>query len=197
MKTYCDYTPLHYQISEYDCGTTTLLNALKYLFKREEFSPEIYKFIVQHTLDKSNDYGEICKGGTSIDCLEFLCNWLNKNGPSKGMNIYYKCFQNTEYSIYNGNLRKTIKNNGVAILEVYQDCEHYCLLTDIDETYAYIFDPYYLNVDYYDNDPCIEIIENEPFLYNRKVLKSRIDEKSNKDFSLLDNKNAKIIALYR
>ena len=28
-------TPLDYQITEYDCGTTTLLNALRYLFKRK------------------------------------------------------------------------------------------------------------------------------------------------------------------
>lgn len=26
-------TPLDYQITEYDCGATTLLNALRYLFK--------------------------------------------------------------------------------------------------------------------------------------------------------------------
>ena len=39
-------TPLDYQITEYDCGTTTLLNALRYLFKRSEISPEIYKYII-------------------------------------------------------------------------------------------------------------------------------------------------------
>ena len=82
-------TPLDYQITEYDCGTNTLLNALRYLFKRSEISPEIYKYIMQYTLDKSNTCGEIGKGGTSVYALEFLCNWLNENAKNKGMNI--KC----------------------------------------------------------------------------------------------------------
>ena len=30
--------PLRYQVSEYDCGPTSLLNALNYLFQREEIS---------------------------------------------------------------------------------------------------------------------------------------------------------------
>lgn len=29
-------TPLAYQATEYDCGTTTLINALRYLFARGE-----------------------------------------------------------------------------------------------------------------------------------------------------------------
>ena len=28
--------PLRYQISEYDCGPTSMLNAVSYLFEREE-----------------------------------------------------------------------------------------------------------------------------------------------------------------
>ena len=28
--------PLHYQVSEFDCGPTTVLNAMSYLFQRED-----------------------------------------------------------------------------------------------------------------------------------------------------------------
>ena len=28
--------PLHYQLTEYDCGPTSLLNAISFLFEREE-----------------------------------------------------------------------------------------------------------------------------------------------------------------
>lgn len=31
--------PLHYQLSEYDCGPTSMMNALAYLFEREEIPP--------------------------------------------------------------------------------------------------------------------------------------------------------------
>ena len=33
--------PLHYQLSEYDCGPTAMLDAISYLFDREEILPEI------------------------------------------------------------------------------------------------------------------------------------------------------------
>jgi hypothetical protein len=188
-------TPLDYQITEYDCGTTTLLNALRYLFKRSEISPEIYKYIMQYTLDKTNDFGEIGKGGTSVYALEILINWLNENSKNKGMNIRCKSIPKEEISIYNKELEKAISNGGVAILRMYQDCEHYCLLTKIDEKYAYLFDPYYLSINYYDNDNDVEIIKDRPFEFNRKVKKERIEENTIKDFSLVRGINSEMIII--
>ena len=166
-------TPLDYQITEYDCGTTTLLNSLRYLFKRSEISPEIYKFIMQYTLDKTNNLGEIGKGGTSVYALEFLSNWLNENANNKGMNVKCSSISKDKISIYNLELNEKIKKGAVAIVRIYQDCDHYCLLTKLDEEFAYLFDPYYLNINYYDNDEDVEIIKNKPFEFNRKVKKER------------------------
>lgn len=190
-------TPLDYQITEYDCGTTTLLNALRYLFKRSEISPEIYKYIMQYTLDKSNELGEIGKGGTSVYALEFLSNWLNENGRNKGMNIICRNLSKEEISIYNNELKSKIDNGAVAILRIYQDCEHYCLLTKLDEDYAYIFDPYYLNINYYDEDNEVEIIKDRPFEFNRKVKKERVEEKTERDFALVRGENSEIIIIER
>lgn len=185
-------TPLDYQITEYDCGTTTLLNALRYLFKRSEISPEIYKYIMQYTLDKSNVLGEIGKGGTSVYALEFLCKWLNENAKNKDMNIQCKSIPKDEISIYNKNLEKKVNNGAVAIVRVYQNCDHYCLLTKIDDEYAYLFDPYYLNINYYDNDNEVEIIKDRPFEFNRKVKKIRMDSHTTKDFALVYGENSEI-----
>ena len=38
--------PLHYQISECDCGPISMLNAVSYLFEREEIPPEIIVWTV-------------------------------------------------------------------------------------------------------------------------------------------------------
>ena len=38
--------PLRYQMSEYDCGPTTMLNAISYLFPREIISPEVIRNIM-------------------------------------------------------------------------------------------------------------------------------------------------------
>lgn len=188
-------TPLDYQITEYDCGTTTLLNALRYLFKRNEISPEIYKYIMQYTLDKSNAICEFGKGGTSVYALEFLCKWLNENAKNKGMNILTTSINKNEISIYNKELEYKINNGGVAIVRLYQDVEHYCLLTKIDDLYAYLFDPYYLNINHYNNDKDVEIIKDKPFEYNRKVKKDRIEQLSTKDFALVRGENSEIIII--
>lgn len=188
-------TPLDYQITEYDCGTTTLLNALRYLFKRSEISPEIYKYIMQYTLDKSNTCGEIGKGGTSVYALEFLCNWLNENAKNKGMNIKCKSILKDEISIYNEELKKSIDSGAVAIVRIYQGCEHYCLLTKLDEKYAYLFDPYYLNISYYDKDEDIEIVKDRPFEFNRKVKKERMEKATTKDFALVRGENSEMVIM--
>lgn len=188
-------TPLDYQITEYDCGTTTLLNALRYLFKRSEISPEIYKFIMQYTLEKTNIFGEIGKGGTSVYALEFLSNWLNENAKSKGMNIKCTSLQSDEISIYDKTLNEKIENGAVAIVIVYQECDHYCLLTKMDNDFAYLFDPYYLNINYYDKDKDVEIIKDRPFEFNRKVRKERMEEHTTSDFALVRGKNSEIIII--
>ena len=109
-------TPLDYQITEYDCGTTTLLNSLRYLFKRSEISPEIYKFIMQYTLDKTNNLGEIGKGGTSVYALEFLSNWLNENANNKGMNIKCSSISKDKISIYNLKLNEKNYDNKISTI---------------------------------------------------------------------------------
>ena len=38
--------PLHYQLTEYDCGPTSLLNAISFLFEREEIPPEVIRNII-------------------------------------------------------------------------------------------------------------------------------------------------------
>ena len=34
-------SPLRYQISDYDCGPTSMLNAVSFLFEREQIPPEL------------------------------------------------------------------------------------------------------------------------------------------------------------
>ena len=188
-------TPLDYQITAYDCGTTTLLNALRYLFNRNEISPEIYKYIMQYTLDKTNNQGEIGKGGTSVHALEFLSNWLNENAKNKGMNIKCTSIPKDEISIYNLELKDKIKNGAVAIVRIYQYHDHYSLLTKLDEEFAYLFDPYYLNINYYDNDEDVEIIKDRPFEFNRKVKKERMEKHTTNDFALVRGENSEIIII--
>ena len=38
--------PLRYQTTEFDCGPTSLLNGISYLFEREEIPPEIIRNVM-------------------------------------------------------------------------------------------------------------------------------------------------------
>ena len=46
--------PLHYQLSEYDCGPTSMMNALAYLFEREEIPPEAVRNTMLYCLGAVN-----------------------------------------------------------------------------------------------------------------------------------------------
>ena len=68
--------PLRYQLSEYDCGPTSMLNALAFLFEREDIPPEAVRNIMLYCLDCYGSDGESGKRGTSCAAMMFLSNWL-------------------------------------------------------------------------------------------------------------------------
>ena len=57
--------PLHYQVSEYDCGPTSMLNAIIYLFNRDEIPPEVIRNTMLYCLDCYSKEGIPGKRGTS------------------------------------------------------------------------------------------------------------------------------------
>ena len=54
--------PLHYQLSEYDCGPTSMMNAIAYLFEREEIPPEAIRNTMLYCLDCHSKEGMPGKG---------------------------------------------------------------------------------------------------------------------------------------
>ena len=77
--------PLHYQLSEYDCGPTTMLNAVSYLFEREEIPPELIRNVMLYSLDCYGKGGAPCKAGTSRMAMMFLANWLDGYGQATSL----------------------------------------------------------------------------------------------------------------
>ncbi len=74
---------LNYESSEYDCGPTTLTNALRYLFERCDIPPELLKAIALYTLDAYNEEGETGRSGTSAMAMQFLASWFEQFGRCK------------------------------------------------------------------------------------------------------------------
>lgn len=69
-------TPLRYQVTHYDCGTTTFINALMYLFERDDIPTEVVEYVTAVTGDRNLGLGG-GKRGTSGKVFAFLAAWCN------------------------------------------------------------------------------------------------------------------------
>ena len=188
--------PLRYQNTEYDCGTTSFINALAYLYEREDIPVELLKAVYRLTLDVEDSEGIVGKGGTSRKHAELLAKYfVEYANQNKEFNIKCEVLYGKDVNI--DAMKNCIENNGVVIARCWQESEHYVLITKIDDNFAYLFDPYYLEEDYYTKDDEVAIVLHNSFHYNRIVKIERLLDFSKKDFSLLEENNRSIILMNR
>ena len=155
--------PLRYQNTEYDCGTTSFVNALAYLYDREDVPVELLKAIYKFTLDVEDKNGIEGKGGTSRKHAQLLAKYFVEYANNNKCKILYG--ENVTLE----KMKNSLNDNGVIIARCWQDTEHYILITKIDENFAYLFDPYYLKEDYYVDDEDVAIVIHESLTNNRIV----------------------------
>ena len=166
--------PLRFQMTESDSGKTTLLNAISYLFEREEIDSSLIK----------NVYKQIVREDNILLKQESLCDFGKRVLNKKKYNLDLKVLSREEVNL------KVIKDNmkdknTCIIMHLYlRGKSHYCLLTDIDNNYIYLFDPYYLDDIYFDEERMVEIIFDNPFEYNRRVNIKRFNNMTMADFAL-------------
>ena len=79
--------PLRFQVTEFDCGTVSLLNAFSYLFERDEIPAELVKAIHRYTLDCYDEYGNIGQGGTSREAINKLTHWITRYANSHDFKV--------------------------------------------------------------------------------------------------------------
>lgn len=175
--------PLHYQLSEYDCGPTTMLNAVSYLFEREDIPPELIRNIMLYSLDCYNEEGIAGKNGTSCAAMKFLCNWLNGFGKTGQLPI--SCEYLSGEAVYVGNdspVNAALRHGGVAVVRLFFFVEHYVLLTGDTNGNILVFDPYLLDEPLDEKD--ILLIEDHPYEYNRMVPYNYFNQLSDAVYSL-------------
>ena len=175
--------PLNYQSTEYDCGPTTVINAINYLFPREEIYPDVIKSIMQYCLDSYNDNGEAYKNGTTGVAMMFLANWLNHFGKVKKWPIQCEMVNGREvYVGENSRIGECLQQGGVVVARVMLGCWHYILLTGMDGKNVSAFDPYYRKNPF--KEKGIQMIVSEPKKRNRKIAYQVLNSESEKDYAL-------------
>lgn len=187
---------LSYQASEYDCGPTTLLNAMRYLFEREEIVPDILKAISLYTLDEFDNSGESGKSGTSTMAMMYLSTWFNQFGEKKHFPIVTEMLIGEQVWIrQNSRIIGCLQQGGAVIVRLWLDTyEHYVLLTDIEGDYICLFDPY----DYEGPVDGVDIIkvEDQPKKMNRKVRKEIFNEDMVRSYAFGPSEGREAMLLY-
>ncbi|NLT15173.1 MAG: peptidase C39 [Clostridiales bacterium] len=160
--------PLSYQTTEFDCGPTTLLNAISYLFRREDIPPDVVKHIMLYTLDAYNGKGEFGKNGTSRMAMIFLVSWLNQFGKVKKFPIHGEVLNSEEVFIgQTSKINVALQQGGAVVVRLRNEGWHYVLLTGDDQSNICLFDPYFRKMPY--GIEGVELITDEPFRMNRRV----------------------------
>ena len=161
--------PLHYQVSEYDCGPTTLLNGLSFLFEREEIPPEIIRNVMLYSLDCYSESGAAGKAGTSRMAMMFLANWLD--GFGRATKFALSCRHLTGDAVYLGEdsyINDALVRGGAVVVRLFYEVEHYVLLTGIDGDRLKVFDPWFLPAS--ENNLIadgVQVTLEHPFSHNR------------------------------
>ena len=185
---------LHYQLSEYDCGPTSLLNAISFLFEREEIPPEILRNIMLYSLDCYGSEGAPGKSGTSCTAMMFLSNWLDGYGRTGNLPISSQYISGKAVVVHqDSKINDALRRGGVAVVRLYYDVAHYVLLTEERDGNVLMFDPYYQTEAFPQKD-IIATLEH-PLSYNRIVPFSYFNRESHDLYALgeMDSREAVLL----
>lgn len=180
---------LNYQTSEYDCGPTTILNGIRFLFEREEIPPTLIKGIMMYGNDTFNDDGEAGKRGTTKSAIKYMACWLTGFSKGCGFPIKAEYVIEEETEICEGSkTMNCLKAGGAALMFCWTGgYGHYVLLTGIDGDCIELFDPYYEeNLKLTMEEHGAIVVEGKPRTMNRLVKMEVLNRKDKSDYAMGD-----------
>lgn len=187
--------PLHYQLTEYDCGPTSMLNAISFLFGREEIPPEILRNIMLYCLDCYGSEGSPGKRGTSCTAMMFLSNWLDGFGQTGKLSISSRYLSGENVVLRNsGEINDALRRGGVAVVRLYYEVAHYVLLTGEQDGSILMFDPYYQTEAFPQKDIIVTL--EHPFSHNRIVPISYFNQESHELYALGETGSREAVLLF-
>ena len=186
-------SPFNYQVTDYDCVPTTFVNALQYLFNREEIPPIVIQKIMLYSLDIISTYG-YHGYGTSDLSAKLIMQWLEEFPDDKFAFKNCKYISGKKVHLKKGSEIIACMNRGGAVLlqvcsEPKNDMFHYMLGLGIDPTdndWILFFDPFYRVRKYTGEDSkYIELLggENRQSA-NLRIKRERLDSYEYKKYSM-------------
>lgn len=136
--------PFRLQTSEHDCVPTTALNALSYLYSRDEIPPLAIQRIYMYCLDSvsaQQSHGH----GTTHYAIQLFGNWLNEFRTKKFRNNATFLSTKQVHLRKSNLLARALNQGGVAMLRVKgygKHRWHYILALRFEGEWLHAFDPY-------------------------------------------------------
>lgn len=163
--------PLRFQITEFDCGTVSLQNAISYLYTRETVPAELVRAISLYSFGCYDNLGNKLNSVNCNNNISLMTQWFCDYVNSHDFGLNCRRYEKANVTIYA--MQYAIDRGGCVFLKSYLKDEEFIILTSMDENYVYLWDPYYLEMDYFKDDDSVTIVTDKPFDYNRRVSKER------------------------
>lgn len=187
--------PLHSQLSNYDCGPTSMLNAIGFLFEREDVPPEVIRNIMLYSLDCYSADGLPGRRGTSCSAMMFLSSWLNDFGKLGLFPIASEYVSGKEVFIgQQSRICDALHRGAAVVVRLFLDEPHYVLFTGEKDGKIYLFDPYYWDTPFEQADIIVD--NTHPFEYNRIVPAKYFNRTEDALYSLAAEEGREAVILY-
>ena len=186
------------QTSNYDCGPTSVTNAMRFLFEREEIPPVILKHIWTMGIDTFADGGEPGKAGTSKASMRYMAAWFDCYAEKCRFPVR-STFLDAEFAtVEKGSLIwRCLEQGGCAVMRCSLEGDgHYVLLTQIVSDGAIgLFDPYDEVPDR--GDPARRYVYDDPKVKNRVVDAAVLNLTDDTDYAMGPVDRREILLFWR
>ncbi len=138
------YIPFHYQVSEYDCVPTALINGVSYLYQRKEIPPMVIQHIYLYCLDTVSRDARFGIGGTSKYAVRMLGNWLSSYKMKK-FSVQTEFLEKQAVTLEGeGRIVTCLDKGGIVLCNMLLTPreEHYIMIMAVDDEWVYCFDSY-------------------------------------------------------
>ena len=175
--------PMPYQMTEFDCGPTAIINAVQYLYDINEIPPDFPKRIWSSTLDGYNGNGIAYRTGTTDSAIRFLGDWFNQYGRMTDYPIKTKYIHGEQVTLKeDSEIIKALKKGDSVVIRCIFDVGHYITLTGIDGDCIQAFDPYWMDKELKVSG--LTYVHDHPKEYNRLISRKRMDSEDGDFYSL-------------
>lgn len=189
-------SPLMYQITEEACGAVAILNCISFLFDREEMPLEFLNIMSSYAVGCYDDEGNLSNKDFYENIMFFATSWLKDYAKEKHIHLKAKHLVGADVNLLK--IRNCLLNNGCVDLKTNRRGKaHYITITQMDNEFMYVFDPYFKPASAYGDNDNIEVILDKPFYYNRKVKIEHFIREIKSELTLGVEQSREAILFYR